>query len=353
MCAVSTLFLGFAWVGNAQEMAKGFGFLGLGYDLLQGNPLDTSGEGDLGFRSPVFQLSTKGKKTTPDGKYLIPDHTRLLATPTCSMNQSNGTFNNTDQYRKSVNFSFGLNGSFHSSDLIPGIEGASFNFNINTKNVKAHTADNEHMFVLESFVCTTYQLHVDAYDIPDFTKNFKIAVMMMPTEYDEDNLMMFLSNFGTHIITDVGVGGRWGLQSSFKKSDVRNMQDKGLDFNIGASVAAKISAGFHISDASSTYAASQVSSITESQTNFNIGGNFSADPKEWHDSVISAPMPVTLRRMPIHMYLNTMFFPDDADIKTKYNLLKQAEGKYCEYLRKTVDNSVSCPQTVEAPIITV
>jgi hypothetical protein len=59
------LLLGRAWPNKVPE------YLGMGYDILRGNPL--TNKVDEGFKSPIFKFTYQQAKKTDDGKYDVPD----------------------------------------------------------------------------------------------------------------------------------------------------------------------------------------------------------------------------------------------------------------------------------------
>ena len=51
-------------------------YLGMGYNLLKGNPF--TDHIDEGFRAPIFKFTFAQNLTTEDQKYLIPDYTSAV-----------------------------------------------------------------------------------------------------------------------------------------------------------------------------------------------------------------------------------------------------------------------------------
>merc|ERR1712039_729260 len=155
---------------------------------------------------------------------------------------------------------------------------------------------------------------------------------------------MFISQFGTHVVTQLTSGGRWGWQTEFKYDDVERLKENGIDFGLGIEVAAKIKAGFKIGVQKELDQATQVVNIIKSNATFNIGGVFTPDAATWKESVKTHPMPVHQVLTPIADLLNPFLIKGVKDLSQKRVALKTAVGKYCEYLHKTTpDKSLPLP----------
>lgn len=75
-------------------------YVGLGYDLLQGNPL--SNYVDTGFGHPIFKFTYKNGSTTSDNRYLIPDGVDSRIVSSCSFSSTVSIHRGTESYVKSI-----------------------------------------------------------------------------------------------------------------------------------------------------------------------------------------------------------------------------------------------------------
>lgn len=338
---------------GAQSMAPGFQFLGYGYDILLGNPLDTRGMGDVGYIDAVFNLES-GQRTTADGKWTIPDKATAQSMPACSLNLTNQTINNLHKYHKALNVTFDItNETQYSNESNPKLQSLAFAFNINTRHVQTDVNIHNMTLYMESLTCASYKLALNLFDHPPFSSNFLAGVNFLPTEYDDSNAAMFnmfLQSFGTHVVTQLTSGGRWGWQSEFKYDDVQHLKDDGLDFGLGLDVAAKIKAGFKIGVSRELDVASKVMQIVQKNASFNIGGEFTPDANAWEESVKEKPMPVHQVLTPITDFLNPFLIKDVENLDKKRIALKTALTKYCSHLRSTVDATVNCGNTEDEQV---
>jgi hypothetical protein len=333
-----------------QNVPPGFAYLGYGYDILQGNPMDTSGLGDPGWRSSLYAFTYKDGKTTPDGKWSVPDKCSAQPVHACSTNITHKMFNNSEQYRKELNGTFSINASDPSSsaDLAP----VAFQFSIDSRNIWHKTQQDNTTFVQESFTCAAYRLEANLFVHPDLNENFVVGVKeFLTAEYNEEMYMGFIQQFGTHLVSGLTSGGRWGLQSEYSKHDLETLSDKGVDVDVGLKVQAQVAAGFSIGVHTDTYSYHAVHSLQHSSANFNIGGQFNVDPYKWNQTVQEDPMPFHLQLTDISMLFNLLFVKNDSNIGQKRSNMVKALGSYCSHLQKTVDSSIPCPTSNNLVIV--
>lgn len=76
-------------------------YVGLGYDLLQGNPL--SNYVDTGFGHNIFKFTYKNGTTTSDNRYSIPDGVDSRVVSSCSFDSTVSIHRGTESYVKSIN----------------------------------------------------------------------------------------------------------------------------------------------------------------------------------------------------------------------------------------------------------
>lgn len=75
-------------------------YLGLGYNIIEGNPL--SNYVDTGFGHPIFKVSYKHSEKTSDNRYLIPDYVTHRIVSSCSFSSSVTEHRGTESYQKSI-----------------------------------------------------------------------------------------------------------------------------------------------------------------------------------------------------------------------------------------------------------
>ena len=108
MCLITFLIiLGLAVVTHATgdvNTAKGLRFLGVGYNILKGNPDGgklSLGDVDPGLLSTrkILKLTWDKKKTSVDGLYRVPDQVVFVHRSSCTETTSNEVFSGAKSYQ--------------------------------------------------------------------------------------------------------------------------------------------------------------------------------------------------------------------------------------------------------------
>jgi hypothetical protein len=342
---------------GAQKVPPGFAFLGYGYDILLGNPMDTSGFGDPGWKTNIYKFTYNDAKMTTDGKWNVPDKCSAQPVHACSTNVTHKYFNNSDDYRKDLNVTFDIpNISYENSTRLPNpdLESIAFQFSVDSRNVFHKTQQDNVTFSMGSFTCAVYRLESDFFAHPDLDENFVVGVKeFLTVDYNEEVYLTFIQQFGTHLVSGLTSGGRWGLQTEYSKHDLEVLTDKGVNVTLGLAVQAEISAGFKIGVSTEMYAYHAVHSLEHSSATFNIGGQFNQDPKIWNLTVAENPMPFHLQLMDISMMLTPIFIKDDPQLTQKRANMVKALSNYCSHLQHTVDASIPChkPKSMSSIVV--
>ena len=105
-------------VRDAPHRMKNIHYAGQGYDIVRGNPQCSSGcidPLDPGFyrTSNVIELSYTTGKTTPDGRYLVPDSLDIESAVSCSLVSSTSAIHSAFDYQQSLNVDASVDTSFH------------------------------------------------------------------------------------------------------------------------------------------------------------------------------------------------------------------------------------------------
>lgn len=321
----------------------GFSFLGAGYDLLEGNPLATDGLGDPGYRRNLFRWTYDEALTTTDGQYRIADKTESRTFSVCSNEMSEQVYNSAYSYQKLISTSFDIDVNIG----IPGGSSVDFSFGIDVRNTRNHTDTKEEIYAHVSATCTRYQLSMFLFDQANVSTDFDRAVAQMPVDFDMDAYARLISAFGTHYVSQMKAGGRWGLQMSFKSDKYQALIDNYIDIHAGIKFVAGQSNGNiqanHTEDEKTTYLIAQ--SVASNKT-FNTGGTYNADPTIWMDSVKKDPMPIHMSLVEIASLFNKWNLPDHdpVDLVAKQANMKKAVASYCEYQQNKTEGFDCMPQ---------
>jgi len=341
MFLVAQLLLGAASIAASQK-TPGFQFLGFGYDLLHGNPRETSGYGDPGFRTSIFEFSDTQKQKTSDGKWDIPDKTTSQAMSACSSQQTQTMINSAYSYKRAVETGI---------DIAGNVFGVEFDFSVDTVHVRQTTESKKSIFAQVDAMCSAYKLTMFTYDHPPVSSNFLAGVKSLPDTYDEDAYMNFLRAFGTHVVTQMILGGRWGWQSEFKLDDFQLLMDDSVDVSLYLGYAAKVKAGMKLDHNESTQLITRVTSAIYKNSSYSIGGQFETDLGKWQLSVQAKPMPIQTSLTQLSELFTESYLPGIENITTKRENFQKALTNYCSYLSKSKGLNISCsaPQPIPMP----
>jgi len=328
----------------------GFSYLGSGYDLLEGNPLSTTGYGDPGFRLNIFDWTYNEGRTTYDKRYRIADKTRSRTFSACSTNMQEQIYNTAYSYQRIIDSSFDID--LHLGK--PGEASVDFSFGIEVRNTRNHTDNRAEIYAHVSAICTKYQLEMNIFDQAPVTRDFERAIELMPLEFNMRPYARLLDVYGTHYINSMKTGGRWGMQMTFKTKDFTALIEDHVDVNAGIRfVAGAANGGVRINstdDRRTTYA---VNSRISKNSTFSIGGDYSPDPKEWMRSVEAKPLPIHLSLMRLDSLVNTWVFPKIkySDLQRKKQNLVRAINEYCAF-QQSRNPGFSCKPQKPIPLPT-
>ena len=84
-------------------------FLGMGYNVLEGNP--DNNLHDPGFTFPVLELKWTKNSMTSDGKYQVPDYVQGLQTKSCSYHSQALSEFGAQSYQNSLSVDVSVEGS--------------------------------------------------------------------------------------------------------------------------------------------------------------------------------------------------------------------------------------------------
>ena len=96
-------------------------YLGIGYNLLKGNPLDD--HVDEGFAHPIYKVTYHKNQTTTDNRYIVPDNITHRVVSSCSFATAITEHRGTMSYQKSLMNSINVH-----AGMSLGLFEASFSF---------------------------------------------------------------------------------------------------------------------------------------------------------------------------------------------------------------------------------
>ena len=239
------------------------GYVGSTYDIFKGNPHSTTGL-DPGFTlRNLCQFSYKKKVTTADGRYSIPDYTQATTSSSCSFDFSSETTDSIFSYYNSLKVDVKADFSGW---------GASFSASADYKEAHGNSVSHEYRYVSSHATCEAYIASVQINTV-SLNPAFKRAVQNLPLKSTTlENYMDFIQHWGTHAVTTLTMGGRYGVQSSVTNNDYTTMVSTGLDIKAAAKYSGIVSLNANAATSSQKEQAEQFESYRTDYQIYQIGG---------------------------------------------------------------------------------
>ncbi|CAH3162231.1 unnamed protein product [Pocillopora meandrina] len=216
-----------------QEPPKGLQFLGVGYNLLEGNPdggdLSNGGiDPGLLFTRKVFKLSYDTNKVSIGRQYLIPDQVSFAPRSSCVTTTKNEVFSGSKSYQNKLTVDVSANGGYDA-----GLWNVAFTLSSNFEKMTKETSTYKNVFYEEKKVCNRgrarYQLDLAPIKKFPVSEDFAAAVCGLPDDYSERTYFNFIERWGTHIVVEVELGEKVierskESQTEFIKHAIQNIK---------------------------------------------------------------------------------------------------------------------------------
>jgi hypothetical protein len=318
------------------------GWVGHGYNIFYGNPHATN-DLDPGFGAdPVFALTYNDGSTTADGLWTVPDHVSIPGTTdACSLSSEGVTCQTTEAYSSELQVDCSADFSGF---------GAAFSASVDYQNVQQETSSQSSVFVSTKGVCTVYRAYINIDVHPALTDTFTNVAAALPSVYNISTGPKFWSFFdlyGTHYMTQISFGARWGYLFESTQSQWTTLESTGL--NIGAAASYDglfIHAGVSTNDSTQTSEAATFDQYTSSFYQFSLGNPppSDGDLDTWENQTIhsTALSPLGYALDTIDQLFTPAFTTDPA-LHARQPILYAALLDYCaNYLAPNNFTSVPC-----------
>jgi hypothetical protein len=206
--------------------------------------------------------------------------------------------------------------------------GARFSASVDYKSLENETSSQQSVLVQSSAQCEVYAATLNLNDAPSLSSDFLALAAALPAEYDKEAYLTLLSQYGTHVVTGLHLGGRFGQHSSFTVDSYTQMEEE----NVNIEVAAGFSAWGASADASSMTDDEKKTADTFNQKKttsgvFTVGGQYNHDAEKWIPTVRALPMPVTIELMQLDSLFDSLYMP--ASSAAKQENTQRALLEYC------------------------
>ncbi|KAJ7373975.1 hypothetical protein OS493_009303 [Desmophyllum pertusum] len=301
-----------------------------GYDLLFGNPnVDPNDGRDPGVsRMPIFKTTYDKGLTTSDLRYLIPDGMNFLKAVSCRIDFSSSEDRSEKAYIDSLSNTVGAESGFL---------GFSFKASTTVQHKTEEMKTASHTYVNTQAVCSIYTGAIFMDLPPKPSDEFIASLKKWENNPSEENIRNLVDNYGTHFITDVVMGAKFGEESQVTTESYEKMVSDGLDVGTAAGYSGSFSAGVTTETSSEKEQREKFESSRSSKTTYSYGSNIpaSGDATTWASTSSDDPMPINMELKALSELLTEEFLGDSG---IDYEKLKQPLIDYLtQYCSKLVD----------------
>ena len=218
----------------------GVDYLGLGYDIVFGNPIgDPILQIDPGFKGPAALLMWSEGNPTRDAQYLAPVGGYAYPETSCYMASSSQEISSMADYSQSLAVDASVEASV--SGGVGGIAKATGSFSASTayKEASQTISEKKSTIYLMTSYCLNYVVSFSDLDTAEETpvRDLSDSCSSLPTvkdksEINEMNFKQwsdFFSAFGTHYVHKVHMGGKMVNQITIDEDSMTELKQKGLD----------------------------------------------------------------------------------------------------------------------------
>ncbi|KAL8270367.1 hypothetical protein Esti_005691 [Eimeria stiedai] len=352
---------------QAVDTIPGIGFLGSGYDLVMGNPLgDEHTPGDPGFRAPVilFDWGHDKEGVSPDLTTLQPKGGYVRPFVSCQHAETVEEVDSLSAYVAELAADASSDGNF---PFLPF--SGSVNFRV---MVEESLRKQTKTFMLRAY-CLRYEAGFAAAGMNSSrtTEAFREAVESLPAAFpstSEGNnctpeafrqqsqsvecrdpailrWMEFFQDFGTHVTTNIKLGGKVTKQIRMTKEQAQALHDRS-----GRGNASLFKALLSTETEVGSKKDNSRNSFGTATTTFAVGGRAPNDPSdpqelaEWAKSVAALPMPVKYELQPLSRLLPENLLPTYQKAQYFY---ARAYGLSAEDLHFSAGNTKALPYLLQ------
>lgn len=320
------------------------GYLGLGYDLYMGNPLEETTAEDPGLREAVFDLTNYSQqKMTPDNRYLIPDGTEVTICTSCDFQFAAENITSVNTYQKEISFhvSIDIQPPAPAPPPSPDDSIGDFSGSVTYDQIRRETSERKVETVSATASCVVYCAGNEEFTMPKFSANFKAGLASLPVTYDEEKYFAFLNTFGTHAMKHIEMGAIYRQTSKIESESWRNLEGSHFDFQAAVQ-------GTALSSVSPTLVSDSTKNATQLFEHFRKSSSLftrgSRPPKDgqvssWMQQTFTDPAPLNYRIRDLASLIETSQQWDGPS--TVAENVRKATKAYCQELKKK-GNPVQC-----------
>jgi len=326
------------WVAADVVKFPNIRYLGMGYNLLKGNPDDNWN--DPGFRLAVLQFEWDQGRMSSDGRYEIPDHIQAMQVKSCGYESVVESIAGADSLTESLSVDVSVDASVGF-----GMWSARFSASTSYQKVNEKSFKQKRKFTTAKAKCIEYVVTADyLYSPIKVTESFIAAVKALPVlkgQHDQSQKVAyhrFIETFGTHITVRLTMGAKMVMRSEFTERSWNSMESEGIKVGVAvqASFAKVASVG---ASAETEYARDQREKMESKRESYTASYQGSHPPtngrwETWAQAAGDTPAPISYKLLPIIYLLQEKYLGIlTQDLQPRRKLLRNAFKSYCNSLK--------------------
>jgi hypothetical protein len=318
------------------------GYIASGYNIFYGNPHISGSNFDEGFRSanPMFTLTYMNHKTTPDGLWLIPDHTSIPGTDgQCNLQADGFTVELIQDYISDLSVDCIYN--------VTSVAGTAFSASSDFQQVNSGLA-GQNVYVSTKGTCEAFKVYINTDVHPGLSSDFVGAASKLPEHFnltdDMSAFWTFFDTYGTHYLTLTTFGARWGYLFESNSGQWDTLESSGIDIGEASSFAGLQIVGDTNIPPTQQQEAAYFLGQTSGYTDFGLGyappanGNISS----WQQTTLTSTelIPINYQLIPLNYAFSTAWGTNTA-LHARQVAVAAALQNYCSVYLTTV-TTVTC-----------
>ena len=271
------------------EPMPNIGYIFHGYNYLYGNPIVDPLEGnDPGVSSmPIFRTTYDRGLTTSDSRYMVPDGTSFLKAVSCRVDFTSNEGRSEKSYMNSLSNTVGTESS---------VFGFGFKASTTVQQKSEELRTASFSYVNSEAVCSVYTGAVFMDLPPKPSDEFIASLSKCDKDPSDENFRNLINYYGTHFVSDVVMGAKFGEESKITTDEYEKMKSEGLDVGTAAGYAGTFSAGVTTETSSQKEQRERFEQARTSKKSYSYGSNIPADgnANTWASQSSTDPMPINM-----------------------------------------------------------
>ncbi|XP_041452750.1 uncharacterized protein LOC121405848 [Lytechinus variegatus] len=216
---------------------SGINFIGIGYDIIDGNPEGSYGIGgvDPGLlvTRRIFKMTHDLSKTSSDNMYSVPDEVKFIHRSSAVTSSTHTTFYGESSYASKLSAQVDVAGSYENA-----FASVAFSASARYEQITNRMSTEQSVFYGTQTITNNgnarYQTELASPDAYALENGFVADACNLPRSYDYNTYMSFLDSWGTHVVIEVDLGVRSGTNYEESRSTFVEYASK----HVGASLSA-------------------------------------------------------------------------------------------------------------------